>query len=53
MASDKVTNGSGGKTKHEQNKKLVIKNNSKSKYKFGYKAYELINKGYINEKNPW
>lgn len=26
---------------------------SKQKYKTSYKAYELINKGYTNEKEPW
>ncbi len=24
-----------------------------SEYKIGYKAYELINKGYTDEKHPW
>jgi len=26
---------------------------SKSDYKVGYKLYELINKGYTDEKEPW
>ena len=26
---------------------------SKNQYQMGYKAYELINKGYTNESNPW
>jgi len=33
--------------KHNQTK------NESTKYKLGYKAYEQINKGYSNEKEPW
>ena len=29
------------------------KENTKNSYKMGYRAYELINKGYTNEKEPW
>ncbi len=45
--------GSGSKNK--KTKQTVQKNNqqSKSNYKLGYKAYELINKGYTDEKRPW
>jgi len=49
------SNGSGKnskKKKKNQNLQLVkVKN--KSKYKLGYKTYELMNKGYTNEKHPW
>jgi len=34
----------------EKNKSSVAKNNN---YKMGYKAYEIINKGYTNEQEPW
>ena len=34
----------------EKNKSSVAKNNN---YKMGYKSYELINKGYTNETEPW
>ena len=49
------TNGSGkNKKKKKENQNLQLtKHKSKSKYKFSYKAYELINKGYTNEKHPW
>ncbi len=49
------SNGSGkNKKKKKQNQNLQLtKHKNKSKYKLGYKAYELINKGYTNEKHPW
>jgi len=40
-----------GKTKKAQN--LNQSETSKSEYKVGYKLYELINKGYTDEKEPW
>ncbi len=39
------------KTSKSFSKTKSIKN--KSNYKVGYKAYETINKGYTNEKEPW
>ena len=55
LASQKSA-GSGANKK--KNKKLqeslkLTKKENKSKYKLGYKAYELINKGYTNEIHPW
>jgi len=48
-------NGSGTNSKKKkQNQEMqLVKQQTKSKYKLGYKAYELINKGYTNEKHPW
>jgi Ca-activated chloride channel family protein len=49
------SNGSGkNKKKKKENQNLQLtKHKNKAKYKLGYKAYELINKGYTNEKHPW
>lgn len=49
-----VSDASGSSSKKGSEKKP--KKNDKintSQYKIGYKAYELINKGYTNEKHPW
>ncbi|ADN09663.1 vWA domain-containing protein [Sulfurimonas autotrophica] len=46
--------GKNSKKKKQENQNLqLVKHKNKSKYKLGYKAYELINKGYTNEKHPW
>ncbi len=46
--------GKNTKKKKQENQNLqLVKHKNKSKYKLGYKAYELINKGYTNEKHPW
>jgi len=48
------SNGSANSKKkkiQEANKKT--NKTIESKYKVGYRAYELINKGYTNEKHPW
>lgn len=46
--------GKNNKKKKKQNQNLqLVKHKNKSNYKLGYKAYELINKGYTNEKHPW
>jgi Ca-activated chloride channel family protein len=45
--------GAGNKMKQKQNKNTTSMQEEKNKYKMGYNAYELINKGYINEKQPW
>jgi len=52
--ADESTNGSAAK-KGKEIKKSSKKNDkiNKAQYKIGYKAYELINKGYTNEKHPW
>jgi Ca-activated chloride channel family protein len=46
--------GAGGEKRQlshqKKNTQLYQKN---QEYKFGYSAYELINKGYINETHPW
>jgi len=48
------TQGAGANKKSKKQKdKTSKKAPSASQYKLGYKAYELINKGYTNEKNPW
>jgi len=39
------------KSKNKSNSAKIKK--SKNQYQMGYKAYELINKGYTNESNPW
>ena len=52
--SEQTTNGSGGEKKKKN--KGSIKNSAvhkASNYKLGYKAYEIINKGYADEKEPW
>ena len=52
--SAQKSNGSANSKKkkiQEANKKTD--KTIESKYKVGYRAYELINKGYTNEKHPW
>ena len=44
--------GAGGKSKKKSENSATIKG-KKNKFKMGYNAYELINKGYVNEKHPW
>jgi len=51
-SSQQSTNGSGGEKKKQTvsiSKKKVTPDN----YKMSYKAYEKINKGYSDEKEPW
>ena len=44
----------GGKDKKEKTKNMMIEIKKKKKgYHLSSKVYEMINKGYINEKNPW
>lgn len=48
------SNASSGGSKKSSNKKTEKSDKiNTSQYKIGYKAYELINSGYINEKHPW
>ena len=50
------SSGSGSNTKKKEKKQENLqrtKKKTKSQYKLGYKAYELINKGYTNEIHPW
>jgi Ca-activated chloride channel family protein len=44
--------GSGEKSKKKSENSAIIKGD-KNKFRMGYNAYELINKGYVNEKHPW
>ncbi|QSZ42422.1 VWA domain-containing protein [Sulfurimonas aquatica] len=41
------------KSSNDEKKKTKDSATSSTKYKMGYKAYELINKGYTNEQHPW
>ena len=53
--SDQSSAGSGSSKKGETKKAQKVQEStpSKSDYKVGYKLYELINKGYTDEKEPW
>ena len=53
--SGEAGNSGGSETKKQQHNGSIIKtkNKPKSTYKFTYKAYEKINKGYTDEKEPW
>lgn len=54
QASQKHAGSGQNKKKKQQQQDLKLsKKESKSDYKLGYKAYELINKGYTNEIHPW
>ena len=44
--------GAGGKSKKQSKNSAIIKG-EKNEFMMGYNAYELINKGYVNEKHPW
>ena len=47
-------NGKGSdQSKKEQSSKKSSTTNLKNNFQLGYKAYENINKGYTNEKEPW
>ncbi|SFV57199.1 TPR domain protein in aerotolerance operon [hydrothermal vent metagenome] len=52
--ANEKTNGAGSAKKGKQKLSLKQQNKKrKGKYKFSYKAYEKINKGYTDEKEPW
>ncbi len=53
--SDQSSAGAGSSKKGETKKADQTDNssNAKSEYKVGYKLYELINKGYTDEQEPW
>ena len=54
QSSNQQSNGSGtGKKKRASKPNATIKKEQKGTYKFSYKAYEKINKGYTDEKEPW
>ncbi len=44
--------GAGGKSKKKSENRATLQG-KKNKFKMGYNTYELINKGYVNEKHPW
>ncbi|SMP86945.1 Ca-activated chloride channel family protein [Epsilonproteobacteria bacterium SCGC AD-308-O04] len=53
-AGESSAGSSSAENKKEYQEKLEKSDKiNKSQYKIGYKAYELINKGYTNEKHPW
>lgn len=45
--------GAGGSKSKKKKATQIVKSSSKNRYKMGYNAYELINKGYIHEQKPW
>ncbi|MCJ7766004.1 MAG: tetratricopeptide repeat protein, partial [Thiovulaceae bacterium] len=48
------SSGSAADSKKSSEEKVQKSNKTeKAQYKIGYKAYELINKGYTDEKHPW
>ena len=54
LSSNMKTNGAGNNKKKKQNLAAIKKEaKKKGEYKFTYKAYEKINKGYTDEKEPW
>jgi len=53
QASQRSQGAGGNMKKRKKNTKKTNMNRSDKHYKMGYKAYELINKGYTNEQHPW
>ena len=51
--ASKATQGGGSNSKKKKDAKTSQKQGDKNRYKMGYNAYELINKGYLDEKRPW
>ncbi len=56
-SEDEPSSGSGGggesQTQKEQEKNKLLSDGSQEQHPLGSKVYELINKGYIREKQPW
>ena len=56
-SEDKPSSGSGGggesSSKKEPEKSKLLSDNSEEKHPLSSKVYELINKGYIHETQPW
>ncbi|MEA2048979.1 MAG: VWA domain-containing protein [Campylobacterota bacterium] len=54
-SEDQPSSGSGGesKTTKEQKKNKLIADDTEERHPLSSKVYELINKGYIREKQPW
>ena len=51
--SQQSTNGAGGNKQKKHTSSITKKRNKANKFKMGYKAYEIINRGYSDEKEPW
>jgi Ca-activated chloride channel family protein len=46
--------GGGGQTKSRGKEKIaIIQSSEQDRQPLGSKVYDLINKGYVNEKEPW
>lgn len=56
-SEDEPSSGSGGggesQTKKEQEKSKLLNDDRQEQHPLGSKVYELINKGYIRETQPW
>lgn len=56
-SEDEPSSGSGGggesQTQKEQEKSKLLSDGSEEQHPLGSKVYELINEGYIREKQPW
>ncbi len=56
-SEDEPSSGSGGggesQTKETQETSKLLSDESQEQHPLGSKVYELINKGYIREKQPW
>ncbi len=52
-ASNQSSGGGDGKKRKQRQGSIKKTKNKNGGFRFGYKAYELINKGYANEKQPW
>jgi len=56
-SEDEPSSGSGGggesQTKKEQEKKKLLSSGEQEQHPLSSKVYELINKGYVREKQPW
>ncbi|MCW8821523.1 MAG: VWA domain-containing protein [Sulfurovum sp.] len=56
-SEDEPSSGSGGggesQTQKEQGKSKLLSDGSQEQHPLGSKVYELINEGYIREKQPW
>ena len=56
-SEDEPSSGSGGggesQTQKEQEKNKLVSDVTEEQHPLGSKVYELINKGYIREQQPW
>lgn len=51
--AEQSSSGSGGSKKNKSGSVKKTHSKNPNNYKIGYKAYEIINKGYADEKEPW